>query len=159
MKIYVDDCAVNKRVEKGIKQAVRFFAQNERLPLITVVVVTVADYRKHKETKGAFGFTSQLGKKGLYLVTISRKVANGLAKGHRVSWVTIFHEMQHVKQFQKGELYYAGKKSDTFWKGVNIEHVSYRNNPSEIEAEKVGQEYADDFMAVYYDPQLTKLRK
>lgn len=158
MKIYVDDAYLRKeKHRKLIESAVRFFADNHDFPKRVRVLVTVTPFKMLKgegrETWAeAFKITPRL-----YHIKLSRKIANKLTKGHRLGFEILFHELQHVQQFLKGDLKVG--KHHLYWKGEKMVDVKYSKDPSEIEAWAVGEEYARDFLAVYFCDMMRELRE
>jgi hypothetical protein len=154
-KFVADDMVFGKKTCKAIEQAAEFFAFNRPLKKSVRIVFT----RTHYTSKKTRMYGHALKVEGdFYMLGLSNTVANGLLRGRKISWITVFHELEHVAQYSRGDLYHVGKKEDTYWKGLNMEKIPYSRCEYEHEAEKIGKEYAADFMAVYFDPKMVKMR-
>jgi hypothetical protein len=149
MKIYIDESYIQKKSHLRIfTQACKFFADNNGIKSDAHLIVAVSPFRGTKKYPITLGATDQVTK-GIYFITLSNKIANEIVELKESALSILFHELEHVRQFYKGELRYTRGRKDLVWKGRSTKKMAYAKDPSEIMAFRVGDEYANDFLKVF----------
>lgn len=155
MKLYLEDdnYFLTKKTTRNIRSACKFFADNNDMPDVRLIV-TVGDFR----SKTLYASCEQITKK-LYVITLSRPITKKIATWKFEGFQILFHELEHVRQFSNGELYYTRKLQRQKFLGESMEKIPYRKQPFEIQADEIGTEFARDFLTVVVRDILTELQR
>jgi len=108
---------------------VQYYAQYWELEGLYILVQFTARLPKQYQ-----GYTQYLDHKDLQTRQVTIRISNQISE--KQQWLTLAHEMIHVKQFSRGELIYHGKSAYT-WKNQyckDVRKISYRQRGWEKEA-------------------------
>lgn len=147
MKLYLDTCYIKRNKHQRVfKQAVNFFADNEKLKGRLIIIVT-----PFAAEEGYSRIHAQADKitKRLFIIGLSPRTANDITRLRRRGLRVLFHELEHVRQFCKGELTYSKNETFLVWKGESQKKVPYKKQEFELMADYVGLCYAEDFLEVF----------
>jgi len=155
MKIQICEHGVffNNKTVRAIKSACRFFADNTNMPEGVRLIVTVGSFRQ----RSTRALCEQITKK-TYLISLSRGIATKIANFKFKGYQALFHELEHVRQFSRGELWYTRNLLQMKYLGERMDNVDYWEQPFEIQADEVGAEFARDFLTVVVRDILTELQ-
>lgn len=118
------------------------------------LIITVGDFRSKK----ILALCEQVTKK-LYVLALSRATTKKIANWKFEGFQILFHELEHVRQFSKGELYFTRKLEHTKFLGEHMGKIPYEEKPYEIQADAVGAEFASDFLTVVMKGGLKEIQK
>lgn len=138
---------LSTRQKKLAFAAIDFFVHKQMPRLAKSLSVRVVGSKDLPETEGAFGLCDYLDPENRNPRDFEISVFTSLSETDFVK--TILHEMVHVKQWARREMYdIQGDRLYRKWKNkkVSIEEVPYEEHPWEIEAFKLEEELYPQFV-------------
>ncbi|OJJ21538.1 hypothetical protein BKI52_13420 [marine bacterium AO1-C] len=108
---------------------VRYYVQYWELEDLHILVQFTASLPKQYQ-----GYTQYLEHKNLQIRQVTIRISNKISE--KQQWLTLAHEMIHVKQFRRGELVYHGRSAYT-WKDqycADVRKIAYKQRGWEKEA-------------------------
>lgn len=147
MKMFIDDSAIHRDVVMTLDVGGAFAARRLKIPVSTRVLVYATKFRgkKYRDTHAE----CQRITAKMYLVKLTFPTIKSIARLEREGLMFYFHELTHVAQMTSGRLTFTRKLELPKWKGRDISSIAYADDPSEIEAFKLGYKLADEFAPHY----------
>lgn len=138
---------LSTRQKKLAFAAIDFFVQKQIPRLANSLSVRVVGSKDLPESEGALGLCDFLDPENRYPRDFEISIFTGLSEDLFVK--TILHEMVHVKQWARREMYdLKGHRLMRKWKDkkISVEETPYEEHPWEIEAYQLEEELYKEFV-------------